>query len=385
LARAFLTTLIPARGFNFKTTLTRHSFDTEVDPKVCMVTSSVERNAIMALCRGFRSPALLFAAFDFDLFDHIHDEGRTAEELSVAVNAPAPNLRFLLNALVALKILSLRRGRYFLAPSLSPLLRRGSADYLGDFIRSAKRENEHWLHASEIISGTYEGSPFEGETLDAAIVGQTLTNVEISNRSSAESMWPHLKSLIPSLRRVIDVGGGHGYYSELLLRRAPQARVTIYDLPAVIEYCMERQASNPLLSRMEFVAGDALELDYEEEFDLVLMNDLLVYFDRDEKLDVLRRAHRALKVGGTLAVVKQRLENSGCSPARWALFSFRIFVTTGKGYLEQDSELVELTQEAGFVDVQSIALEDERTLLTGRRAAWQPRQRTGTKSVRPKK
>lgn len=329
----------------------------------------VQRNAFVALCGAFRSPALLFAAFDLEVFEHVTEEGKTAPALARKLDIPSINLRQLLNGLVALNLLVLRGNRYFVPSPLTRFLLRGNPEYLGEFTRSAKRENQHWLHASEIIRGDYGGPPFEGETLDASIVASTLTNVEISNRVSANSMWPKLESLLPTLKQVIDVGGGHGYYSELLLERAPKARVTIYDLPAVVEYCKVRQASNSNFSRMRFVAGDALDLDYDQKYDLVLMNDLLVYFSRDEKLEVLRRARRALRIGGTLAVVKQKLSKNGCTPRRWALFSLRIFITTGKGYLERDSELIDMTKAAGFDDVRAISLEDERTLVKGRRVS----------------
>ncbi|MDZ7711909.1 MAG: class I SAM-dependent methyltransferase [Rhodovibrio sp.] len=43
-----------------------------------------------------------------------------------------------------------------------------------------------------------------------------------------------------SLSSVLDIGGGHGLYTELVLRRYPDAEATILDLPAAIGYVRER-------------------------------------------------------------------------------------------------------------------------------------------------
>lgn len=332
-----------------------------------MTEASRARDDLLSICRAFRVSAVLFAAIDLDLFDHIGEEGATTEDIGDALAVPPKNLRHLLDALVALHLLVAQGNRYHVPSPVSSLLRRGTADYLGDFIRSARNEYAHWMYSNDILRGTYTGPAYEGETLNRLCASHTLRNVEQSNRVSAESMLPHLEPYLGGQPRILDLGGGHGYHSELLLRQAPQARVTIVDLPQVIEYCGARQASNPNRSRMELIIGDALELDYDQQYDVAMVNDVLVYFNLDEKLQVLRRVLKALKVGGVLASINQTVHNGADSPSVWAIFSLRIFLTTGKGYLQANSEMVKLAQTAGFDDVRIFDLQDQRTLLIGRR------------------
>jgi ubiquinone/menaquinone biosynthesis C-methylase UbiE len=319
-----------------------------------------ERDAILAACYGFRSSALIFAAFELRVFEHVPPAGAQLGELGEACGVPPDRLHHLLGALVAVNLLAVRGDRYVIPEPLPGLLRAGPG-YIGDLVLNARREYQHWLHAAEIVGGRYQGPAFAGETLDPAIVAPTLDAIEQSNRAAADSMWPHLERLLPDVRDVLDVGAGHGYYTEGLLRRAPHARVTMFDLPQVIAHARARHADSP---RIAFVAGDVRQLDRDQEFDLVLLNDLLVYFDRDQKIDVLRRACRALRGGGTLAMVNQKLDDDGATPRRWALFSWRIFVQTGRGHLAPDRVLEKLVREAGLASVDVIALNDERTLIT---------------------
>ena len=325
-----------------------------------------DRHAFVSFCRSYRIAAPFFAALDLNLFDLIPNGGSEANELATRMGMPVENLRILLRALASLNILSVGGDRFFIHPKMLRFLRRGP-DYLGDFARLAKRENTHWSHAAEILLGSYAGPPFEPETLAPGVVDQTLKNIEHSNRSAADAICARIEGRLPESGRAIDVGGGHGYYADWLLRRAPGLQVVIYDLPVVAEYCKARYQASPHLSRMEFIGGDALQLAFDEQFDIVLINDVLAYFNRQEKAEVMRRALRALKLGGLLVMSKHTLQDSGCTPARGALFSLTIFVTTGKGFVETDSEAAELLETIGFCDVEVLILADDRSLLTARR------------------
>lgn len=129
---------------------------------------------------------------------------------------------------MSLNFLNVHDLRYHIPYPLSIFL-RGGPGYLGDFLESTKRENEHWMHSAEILRGNYQGPSLEDETLDAKNVAQTLTNVEASSHDAAESIWTHLQPTLSS-STVCSIGGGNVLYSDLLLYRAPWASAMIVDL-----------------------------------------------------------------------------------------------------------------------------------------------------------
>lgn len=327
---------------------------------------SAERRALISLTRSYRAPQVLFLANRLGLFDGIPTQGADADTIAAEVSSDPAALRLLLNALVSLRILGFEGSRYHLQPPLEQLLRRDGAHYLGDFIRSAEEENIHWASAAEVMRGQIV-PPFTGETRDAAVTAQVLRNVELSNQRAAASVWPHLATFLPQVERFLDLGAGHGQYAAEILRRVPQSSAVIYDLPFAIDYCRTRHAQEDYFGRIEFVAADVRDLDYCESFDLVLLNDLLVYFTREQKVTILRRAWRALKPGGMLAMAKIQLDSDGCKPALGAMFSLNIRIATGEGYLESDDELIEHARTAGFGDTSLVMLDDDRALVLARR------------------
>lgn len=326
-----------------------------------------ERQALISMVRSYRKPHVIFLSNRLGVFDHIPDEGATAESISASLGTDPFALGLLLNALVSLEMLDVSGSRFQIPWHLKSLLRRDGANYIGDFICSAEEENAYWANAFDVMHGRRPDLPFLGETRDVMVTGQVLKNVELSNFRAAAAVWPELSDVLPDVRQLIDIGAGHGTYAAEILKRVPEAHATIYDLPFAVEYCRSRHLGEPYFDRMAFICGDVRELGFEQAFDLVLMNDLLVYFSHAEKLSVLKRAFSALKSGGMLAMAKIKLDADGCNPAFGAMFSLNIAVTTTTGYLETDPELIELVAEAGFRDVQLRELGGERSLVMARR------------------
>lgn len=324
------------------------------------------RRGFFEMATKFRVPAVLFSSLELDIFSHIQDNGTLPEVIAAAVNVVPRRLAFLIDTLVAMELLTWKDGRYFVPKNLAPFLRRGP-DYLGDYLLVHKAENEHWLKMTNVINGSFEGDAFEDNFLCGPMAPYYLGSIERNNRPHADAMWKQLSQIVPNLRDVLDLGGGHGYFAESLLALNQSTTITIFDLPGAIDYCIEKQKLRPHFQRLNFSAGDARTIEYCEKFDLVMCNDLLHYFSYDEKVEVVRRAFRALKSGGMLALAKIHLAASGNSPANATLFSMRMFMGTLGAYLETDQELESVLEECGLKDIQSVFLNENKTkvLITG--------------------
>ncbi|MET9340849.1 class I SAM-dependent methyltransferase [Nonomuraea sp. NPDC003804] len=100
-------------------------------------------------------------------------------------------------------------------------------------------------------------------------------------------------------RRILEVGCAEGVFTDTLVRRFPEARVTGIDISArALDRARQRAA------RARFVHADLLSHGLEEEFDLVFCAETLYYIGRADRL---RRASRRLTGlladGGVLVLV----------------------------------------------------------------------------------
>ncbi|HLZ70842.1 MAG TPA: class I SAM-dependent methyltransferase [Dehalococcoidia bacterium] len=330
-----------------------------------MTSEQDPANQFFELATVYRLSALLFAALELDVFSLIPAAGAPASAIARALGVEEERLRLLLNPLAGMGILTLRQdGGFALPPAFAALLAHGP-EYRGDQFLRHKEAAGHWLRLAEIVRGDGSSPAYYGELLQSASVQPYLESIRRTNRPHAEAMLRRLADLIPRLRRVLDLGGGHGYYGERLLELNPALRVTVLDVEQSIAYCRERQQDNPNRERFDFLVGDARTHDLENAFDLVLINDLLHYFPMPEKAEIVRRGVRALAPGGTLALMKVRLDAAGVRPPSSALFSLMVFVNTQCAWLESDAEAEELLRQAGLRELRTLQLHEERTLLLG--------------------
>jgi SAM-dependent methyltransferase len=321
------------------------------------------RGGILQLCTQHRLGNLLFASVALGLYDHIPEQGATAEDVGRACNIDAHAARVLLRALAAAEVIDTVGSRFFVPPEHAPLLRSGPRSLI-PHIKLLHQESEYWLRAAEILRPEYKGPLLADVQFRSESVSAYLDLVEWNNHRYPVMLWDALGARVDPLRDVLDVGPGLGYFSEQLLCRNEHVVVTCYDIENALRRCRDRHGGRPYFARMRWEPGEAPALPYHARFDLVMANDLFHYFTSAEKLIFLRALREALKPAGRLAIVKFRLNADGTTPASAAVFSFKMFLTTHRSHLETDEELELLAKEAGFRDVECIALDEFKVVLT---------------------
>jgi len=322
------------------------------------------RAGIIRLCTQHRLGNLLFASIELGIYDHIPEQGATADEIARACDIDPTAARVLMRSLVAIEFLDHESSRFSVPELLAPFLRSGPGSLI-PHIKLLHEESGYWLRAAEVLRPSYDGRLIADVQFRSDLVAAYMDLVEWNNRDYAALLWDTMPDLVPSLREVLDVGPGYGYFSSELLERNEHVVVTFYDMENALRRCRQRHEGQPYEQRIRWEFGEAPALPYHGRFDMVMANDLLHYFSSAEKLTFLRAAREALNPGGRFVVVKFRLDASGSEPQAAALFSLKMFLTTHKSHLETDEELEVLAREAGFRNVERIPLDDYKTLVTG--------------------
>lgn len=109
--------------------------------------------------------------------------------------------------------------------------------------------------------------------------------------------------LVDSPRRMLDLGGSHGYQSVAFCRRYPSLTSIVIDLPEALVHAAPLLQSEGLGERILQRSGDVRDAELGVgEFDLVYSGNLLHHFDETTCRELFSRAAAALAPGGVLTI-----------------------------------------------------------------------------------
>jgi predicted O-methyltransferase YrrM len=102
---------------------------------------------------------------------------------------------------------------------------------------------------------------------------------------------------------MLDIGGSHGYFSVAFCRRYPALRAVVLDLPEAVKHAAPILAKEGMGDRVVHRVGNALTDDLgNNAWDLVFISQFVHHFDDATNRDLVRRAARALRPGGIMAI-----------------------------------------------------------------------------------
>lgn len=166
-------------------------------------------------------------------------------------------------------------------------------------------------------------------------------------RLSADEAARKLR-LPPGSRSVLDVGGGHGWYSARLCHRNPGLTSTVFDLPGSAAIGREIIAGAGMADRVRFRDGDATRDDLGGGYDAVLCFNLVHHLTEEQVTGLFARIHAALRPGGVLAVLDGFTDaRRRRQPAQADVLSLFVYLSSGSRVHTQ-AELREWLRGAGF-------------------------------------
>ena len=148
--------------------------------------------------------------------------------------------------------------------------------------------------------------------------------------------------------KVLDLAAGHGFYGIELAKAFPEAIVTAVDWPSVLKLATANASGAGVSERFRTVAGDAFEVDWGGEFDLVILANFLHHFSPDVCATILRKVKSSLSAQGRACTVDFVPDDDRAGSRTHAMFAFLMLATTPGGDAYTLNELDGIAKAAGF-------------------------------------
>jgi (2Fe-2S) ferredoxin/SAM-dependent methyltransferase len=312
------------------------------------------------MIRGYMPSRCILTALELDIFTAVGD-GANAEQIGTRVHANARAVGMLLNALVALGLLSKSGDDY-----------KNTSESARFFVQCSKDNHRNgllhianiWHRWSTLTDAVRHGSriPIDRDKTPE----WTHSFIAGMQRSAKERAPLVVKALgTAGVRRILDLGGGSGAYSIAFAKACPELECEILDVPEVVPLTADYVSKAGVSAQVNIRAGDMLRDDFGSGYDIIMLNAICHMFSAEQNADIFRRARQALAPNGRLSVQDFILNPDKTGPQHAALFSLNMLVSTDGGASYSESEYTGWMKAAGFDAVHRITLHGPSDLIVG--------------------
>ena len=306
---------------------------------------------ILKLSGGYWETCVLHSAVALDLFTRIGDRSVNAWELARQANASEDAMGRLLDAAVAMGLLTKDARGYANTPASRSYLCANSDQYLGFIIQHHHHLMESWSRLPEAV---VNGNPIEHsdrvrsyKKRESFLMGMFNLAMQLAPR-----LVPHVD--LSGGRTLLDMGGGAGTYAIHFCRQYPELTATVVDLATTQPFAEETIRRMGMQQRVTFMPGDYIDDCITGRFDAVWMSHILHGESADDCQRIIQMAADCLNPGGVAVIHEFILDDTLDRPLFPALFSLNMLVVTENGRAYSQSQISDMFENAGLVDVQRL-------------------------------
>ena len=323
---------------------------------------------IVSLGYAFWKSKVLLTAVELDLFTVLAEGSLDVRELARRIQLHERGAQDFFDALVALKLLHRRDGRYANRPETAPYLVRHQPMYLGDLLQHLNQR--HYQNWGLLTQALRTGMPQSGALAtgysalyaDPSIQKIFLNGMSAGSLLSAKALaerfpWREYGS-------IVDIGTAQGCVPVEIARMHTHLAGGGFDLPSMEPAFAKYVRKSGLSDRLRFYPGDFLA-DPLPEADVLVMGRILHNWDVATRKLLLEKAYRALKNGGAVIVYDPLIDDARCADPHGLLSSLNMLIETKAGSEYTGAECAAWLQQAGFCEMRIEPLADVHTAVIG--------------------
>ncbi|MBZ5697826.1 MAG: methyltransferase [Acidobacteriia bacterium] len=309
---------------------------------------------IMQVGLGFWASKALLSAVEMEVFTELAKHPEDLATLTDELGLHPRSARDFLDALVALKFLDRRDGKYYNTPATDLFLDKRKPSYVGGMLEMANhRLYPFWnnltvaLRTGEAQNEARNGgqSPFallyaDPERLRGFLKAMTAISRGANVAIAKQFPWRQYKS-------AVDVGTAQGDLIVQVALANPHISGVGFDLPEVGPIFKDYVAANGLSSRVEFRPGSFFDSSLPRA-DVVMMGHILHDWNLEEKKLLIRKAYEAIAPGGALIVYESIIDDDRSQNAFGLLMSLNMLIETPGGFDYTGADCMSWMKEAGF-------------------------------------
>lgn len=301
------------------------------------------------LC-AFQQTESLKAALELEVFTHIADGASTSVDIAKRAQTSERGMRILCDFMTIRGFLAKADGHYANTPTAQVFLSKRSPAYIGSMANFLAHptlmECFHDMAGSVRKGGTVSRGTLEPEDPIWVEFARSMAPFI----SMGAEVVAKFVAKPGETQKVLDISAGHGMFGLMVAKLNAAAQIYAADWANVLQVARENAAKFGAADRFHTIPGSAFESDLGSGYDLVMVPNFLHHFDIPTCVGLLRKLHKAMKPGATVAIVEFVPNEDRISPPMAAAFSIQMLGGTDAGDAFTFRELSQMVGDAGFKD-----------------------------------
>jgi O-methyltransferase domain/Dimerisation domain len=263
---------------------------------------------IFQLMNGFHVAGAVSSLAQLGIPDFIDAAPKSAEELARQINADPQALYRLMRATACVGVLSEGADGKFSQTPMSAILRSDASPSLRAFAIMYGREwhGRGWSNldycvrtgkqALEKIYGAHLFEYLKQNPTEGQIFNDAMTQISMIDGPAVADAYN-----FDGIHSIVDIAGGHGLLLATILKRNPQLKGTLYEMPHVLEGA-KNGPLKPVMDRCTLASGDMFS-SVPAGADAYLMKHIIHDWPDDRCIQILKACRKNVNSAGKLLVV----------------------------------------------------------------------------------
>ena len=300
---------------------------------------------------------ILIAAINWHLFDLMR-EPCPVSVIAEKRQLNQRNLELFLNCLAGMDLIKKDRGLFSNTQKSNAFLVSSSPSYIGTFLNFMDAWHGHFAANLEVL---VTHGPSAGQTVhtmsDPSVWAKSARDSAACQFGAAQNMTEIVRCMpeFPGMRKMLDLGGGAGFYTIGIISAHPTMQGVVFDQPAVATVARETIKAYGAEDRVSVMAGDYKTDTFGGGYDLVFASATL-NFVKGSLHDICRKIYDSLNPGGVFIAHQDGITHDRTKPV-YHVADTLASEMMGMDLLLPRGMVADAMLESGFTSVRSFPIE----------------------------
>ncbi|MCC5669506.1 acetylserotonin O-methyltransferase [Nostoc sp. CHAB 5784] len=316
-------------------------------------TESSPSMVMLQMIGGTWLSQLIYAAAKLGIADLLKDGPKSSEKLAISSGTHASSLYRALRALSSYGIFKEVEPNCFGLTPLAETLQSGVPGSIRNMAITCG--DEYYYYPFGKILYTLQTGKSAFHHFHGIGIFEYLMQHSDSGKCFDEAMTDYVSQMhisfaaaydFSGVKKVVDVGGGHGTLIKSILKANPAVTGILFDRPSVIEGSSKSIEAAGLAERCEVVGGDFFE-SLPSGGDVYILSSIIHGWNNEDSARILRNCHRAMVNNGRL-LLGELVIPTGNEPFFGKIHDINLMIAGDSGQERTENDFRKLYDMSGF-------------------------------------